>query len=84
MGANDVDFKNYSRDINDFIGMNDASMIIQKFKNNHWKSFTIASALLENESQDSFVWACEAFKRTFVEPPKCIVTDQCGAIKIAI
>lgn len=51
---------------------------------NHWESFTIASALLENESQDSFIWACEAFKKIFVELLKCIVTYQCCAMKNAI
>lgn len=51
---------------------------------NHWKSVTFASALLADESAESFIWASEAFKKIFEKPPKCIVTDQCGAMKLAI
>lgn len=50
----------------------------------YWKSITFASALLADESSESFIWACEAFKKKIETPPRCIVTDQCGAMKIAI
>lgn len=29
----------------------------------YWKSITFASALLADESSESFIWACEAFKK---------------------
>ncbi|KAK1372892.1 hypothetical protein POM88_029085 [Heracleum sosnowskyi] len=51
---------------------------------NHWKSVTFAGALLESESSENFTWYCESYKKIFGKEPKCIITDQCAAMKIAI
>ncbi|KAK1388656.1 hypothetical protein POM88_016834 [Heracleum sosnowskyi] len=51
---------------------------------NHWKSVTFAGALLESESSENFTWYCESYKKIFGKKPKCIITDQCAAMKIAI
>ncbi|XP_074352631.1 protein FAR1-RELATED SEQUENCE 5-like [Apium graveolens] len=51
---------------------------------NHWKSVTFASALLNHENETNFTWACEMVLKVFGRPPKCIITDQCLAMKTAI
>lgn len=51
---------------------------------NHWKSVTFAGALLESESSDSFKWLCNSMKTIFIREPRCIITDQCPAMKVAI
>ncbi|KAK1356703.1 hypothetical protein POM88_049959 [Heracleum sosnowskyi] len=51
---------------------------------NHWKSVIFAGALLESESSENFTWYCESYKKIFGKDPKCIITDQCAAMKIAI
>lgn len=51
---------------------------------NHWKSVTFASALLNQENATNFTWACETFLKAFTRPPKCIITDQCLGMKVAI
>ncbi|XP_074351998.1 protein FAR1-RELATED SEQUENCE 5-like [Apium graveolens] len=51
---------------------------------NHWKSVKFASALLNHENDTNFTWACEMVLKGFGRPPKCIITDQCLAMKIAI
>ncbi|XP_074373382.1 protein FAR1-RELATED SEQUENCE 6-like [Apium graveolens] len=51
---------------------------------NHWKSSTFSSALLNSENEPNFTWACEMFLKVFRRPPKCIITDQCLAMKVAI
>ncbi|XP_074376755.1 protein FAR1-RELATED SEQUENCE 1-like [Apium graveolens] len=52
--------------------------------NNHWKSVTFASSLLNHENETNFTWACEMVLKVFGRPPKCIITDQCLAMKTAI
>lgn len=51
---------------------------------NHWKSITFAACLLNHEDITNFTWACEMFLKVFNRPPKCIITDQCAAMKVAI
>ncbi|XP_063941429.1 protein FAR1-RELATED SEQUENCE 5-like [Daucus carota subsp. sativus] len=51
---------------------------------NHWKSVTFASALLNHEDSTNFTWVCEMFLKVFQQAPKCIITDQCPAMKVAI
>ncbi|XP_063941446.1 protein FAR1-RELATED SEQUENCE 5-like [Daucus carota subsp. sativus] len=51
---------------------------------NHWKSVTFASALLNDEDSTNFTWVCEMFLKVFQQAPKCIITDQCPAMKVAI
>lgn len=51
---------------------------------NHWKSVTFGAILLEKEDNDNYIWACESFKKVFVKNPKCIITDQDLAMKVAL
>ncbi|XP_063941213.1 protein FAR1-RELATED SEQUENCE 2-like [Daucus carota subsp. sativus] len=51
---------------------------------NHWKSTTFAGALLESESAESFKWLCNSMKSILGREPKCIITDQCPAMKVAL
>ncbi|KAK1354970.1 hypothetical protein POM88_048226 [Heracleum sosnowskyi] len=50
---------------------------------NHWKSVTFSSALFDHENETNFTWACEMFLKVFCRPPKCIITYQCLAMKVA-
>nr|XP_017217052.1 PREDICTED: protein FAR1-RELATED SEQUENCE 5-like [Daucus carota subsp. sativus] len=45
---------------------------------------TFASALLNHEDSTNFTWVCEMFFKVFQQTPKCIITDQCPAMKVAI
>ncbi|XP_074376897.1 protein FAR1-RELATED SEQUENCE 5-like [Apium graveolens] len=47
-------------------------------------SVTFASALLNHENEINFTWACEMVLKVFGRPPKCIITDQCLAMKTTI
>lgn len=51
---------------------------------NHWKSVTFGAILLEKEDNDNYIWACEAMKKVFGQNPKCIITDQDLAMKVAL
>ncbi|KAK1356827.1 hypothetical protein POM88_050083 [Heracleum sosnowskyi] len=51
---------------------------------NHWKSVMFAYALLNHENETNFTWVCEMFLKVFCRPPKCIITDQYLAMKVAI
>lgn len=51
---------------------------------NHWKSVTFGAILLEKEDNDNYIWACESFKKVFGRDPKCIITDQDLAMKVAL
>ncbi|XP_074351949.1 protein FAR1-RELATED SEQUENCE 5-like [Apium graveolens] len=51
---------------------------------NHWKSCTFSSTLLYSENESNFTWSCEMLLKVFPLPPKCIITDQCPAMKVAI
>ena len=51
---------------------------------NHRKSVTSASALLNHENETNFTWACEMLLQAFGRPPKCIITDQCVGMRFAI
>ncbi|XP_074378349.1 protein FAR1-RELATED SEQUENCE 5-like [Apium graveolens] len=47
-------------------------------------SSTFSSALLNSENETNFTWACGIFLNVFRRPPKCKITDQCLAMKVAI
>ncbi|KAK1357157.1 hypothetical protein POM88_050413 [Heracleum sosnowskyi] len=51
---------------------------------NHWKSITFAVCLLNREDITNFTWACEMFLKVFQRPPRCLITDQCPAMKVVI
>ncbi|KAK1377829.1 hypothetical protein POM88_024573 [Heracleum sosnowskyi] len=49
---------------------------------NHGKSITFAAALLDNTT--NFAWLFEVFLQIMGRPPKCIITDQCPAMRAVI
>lgn len=51
---------------------------------NHGKSITFAAALLDKEDTTNFSWLFEVFLRIMGRPPKCIITDQCPAMRAVI
>ncbi|KAK1388411.1 hypothetical protein POM88_016589 [Heracleum sosnowskyi] len=51
---------------------------------NHGKSITFAAALLDKEDTMNFAWLFEVFLRIMGRPPKCIITDQCPAMRAVI
>ncbi|KAK1369851.1 hypothetical protein POM88_035943 [Heracleum sosnowskyi] len=51
---------------------------------NHGKSITFAAALLDKEDTTNFAWLFEVFLRIMGRPPKCIITDQCPAMRAVI
>ena len=51
---------------------------------NHWKSVTFAAALLNKEDIENFRWVFKMFLKVMKRPPKCIITDQCPAMKAVI
>ncbi|KAK1387075.1 hypothetical protein POM88_015253 [Heracleum sosnowskyi] len=52
--------------------------------NNHRKSVTFAAALLDKEDIENFTWVFKMFLKIMKHPPKCIITDQCVAMKAVI
>ncbi|KAK1398179.1 hypothetical protein POM88_008042 [Heracleum sosnowskyi] len=51
---------------------------------NHGKSITFAAVLLDKEDTTNFAWLFEVFLRIMGRPPKCIITDQCPAMRAVI
>ena len=51
---------------------------------NHNHCVTFGAALLSSETKESYIWLLQCFQRAFVRAPKVIVTDQDGAMKVAI
>ncbi|KAK1358858.1 hypothetical protein POM88_043332 [Heracleum sosnowskyi] len=65
---------------------NKYSMVFVPFigVDNHWKSVTFAAALLDKEDIENFTWVFKMFLKIMKHPPKCIITDQCAAMKAVI
>lgn len=51
---------------------------------NHRKSVTFAAALLDKEDIENFTWVFQMFLKVMKRPSKCIITDQCAAMKAVI
>nr|GEU61397.1 hypothetical protein [Tanacetum cinerariifolium] len=51
---------------------------------NHRKSVTVGSGLLKKETVEAYGWLLRAFKKDFVRPPNIVVTDQDGAMRLAV
>ncbi|GJX88839.1 FAR1-related sequence 5-like protein [Tanacetum coccineum] len=51
---------------------------------NHRRSVTIGSGLLKKETAEAYGWLLRAFKKAFVRPPNIVVTDQDGAMRLAV
>ncbi|XP_074335536.1 protein FAR1-RELATED SEQUENCE 5-like [Apium graveolens] len=52
--------------------------------NNHWKNVTFAAGLLAKENYKNFNWLINTFKKAMGRAPRCVITDQCPAIKKAL
>ncbi|XP_074339719.1 protein FAR1-RELATED SEQUENCE 5-like [Apium graveolens] len=52
--------------------------------NNHWKNVTFAAGLLAKENYKNFKWLINTFKKVMGRAPRCVITDQCAAIKKAL
>ncbi|GJR49630.1 FAR1-related sequence 5-like protein [Tanacetum coccineum] len=51
---------------------------------NHQRSVTVGSGLLKKETTEAYGWLLRAFKKAFVRPPNIVVTDQDGAMRLAV
>ncbi|XP_020245307.1 protein FAR1-RELATED SEQUENCE 5-like [Asparagus officinalis] len=51
---------------------------------NYKKCVVFAAGLIAKEDIDNYVWIFEVFMKCMIHEPKCIVTDQCPAMKQAI
>ncbi|GKA73941.1 FAR1-related sequence 5-like protein [Tanacetum coccineum] len=51
---------------------------------NHRRSVTVGSGLLKKETAEAYGWLLIAFKKAFVRPPNIVVTDQDGAMRLAV
>ncbi|GKA30591.1 ribonuclease H-like domain-containing protein, partial [Tanacetum coccineum] len=40
--------------------------------------------LLKKETAEAYGWLLKAFKKAFVRPPNIVVTDQDGAMRLAV
>ncbi|KAK1369541.1 hypothetical protein POM88_035633 [Heracleum sosnowskyi] len=62
------------------------SMVFVPFTgvDNHWCNVTFAAALLEKEDFPNIQWAVKAFDKAMDHVPKCVITDQCAAIRKAL
>ncbi|XP_020266397.1 protein FAR1-RELATED SEQUENCE 5-like [Asparagus officinalis] len=52
--------------------------------NNYKKCVVFAAGLIAKGDIDNYVWIFEVFMKCMIHEPKCIVTDQCPAMKQAI
>nr|GEZ56559.1 hypothetical protein [Tanacetum cinerariifolium] len=51
---------------------------------NHRRSYTVGSGILKKEIAKAYGWLLRAFKKAFVCPPNIVVTDQDGAMRLAV
>ncbi|GJV33797.1 FAR1-related sequence 5-like protein [Tanacetum coccineum] len=51
---------------------------------NHRRSVIVGSGLLKKETTEAYGWLLRAFKKAFVRAPNIVVTDQDGAIRLAV
>ncbi|XP_020253710.1 protein FAR1-RELATED SEQUENCE 5-like [Asparagus officinalis] len=51
---------------------------------NYKKCVVFAVGLIAKEDIDNYVWIFEVFMKCMIREPKCIITDQCPAMKQAI
>ncbi|GJY68296.1 RNA-directed DNA polymerase, eukaryota [Tanacetum coccineum] len=59
-------------------------MRLIKQTNNHRRSETVGSGLLKKETKKAYGWLLRAFKKAFVHAPNIVVTDQDGAMRLAV
>ncbi|GKB78040.1 FAR1-related sequence 5-like protein [Tanacetum coccineum] len=51
---------------------------------NHQRPVTVGSGLLKKETAEAYGWLLRDFKKAFVRPPNIVVTDQDGAMRLAV
>ncbi|GJZ84517.1 protein FAR1-related sequence 5 [Tanacetum coccineum] len=51
---------------------------------NHRRSVTIGSGLLKKETGEAYIWLLRSFRKAFVRAPNIVVTDQDGAMRLAV
>ncbi|GJU35654.1 FAR1-related sequence 5-like protein, partial [Tanacetum coccineum] len=51
---------------------------------NHRRFVTVGLGLLKKETAKAYGWLLRAFKKAFVRPPNIVVTDQDGAMRLAV
>nr|GEU66234.1 hypothetical protein [Tanacetum cinerariifolium] len=51
---------------------------------NNMRSVTVGSGILKKETAKVYRWLLRAFKKAFVRPPNIVVTDQDGAMRLAV
>ncbi|GJY74790.1 FAR1-related sequence 5-like protein [Tanacetum coccineum] len=51
---------------------------------NHRRFVTVGSGLLKKETAEAYGWLLRAFKKDFVRVPNIVVTDQDGAMRLAV
>ncbi|GKD81955.1 FAR1-related sequence 5-like protein, partial [Tanacetum coccineum] len=51
---------------------------------NHRRCVTVGSGLLKKEKAEAYGWLFKAFRKAFVRAPNIVVTDQDGAMRLAI
>ncbi|GKE58504.1 FAR1-related sequence 5-like protein, partial [Tanacetum coccineum] len=51
---------------------------------NHRRFVTVGSGLLKKETAEAYGWLLRAFKKDFVRAPNIVVTDQDGAMRLAV
>ncbi|XP_022008176.1 protein FAR1-RELATED SEQUENCE 7-like [Helianthus annuus] len=89
VGATKVDFKNFKKELNLFIGEFDAEMYNMMFVpfigiDNHNRNVTLGAAILGSEMAETYSWLLKAIKNAYWYAPPIIVTDQDPAMKKAI
>ncbi|GKA58296.1 FAR1-related sequence 5-like protein, partial [Tanacetum coccineum] len=50
----------------------------------HRRSVTVGSGLLKKETTEAYGWLLRAFRKAFVRAPNIVVTDQDGAMRLAV
>nr|GEZ77333.1 hypothetical protein [Tanacetum cinerariifolium] len=84
-----IDWKNFRRSLNKYIGPRDAQMYQMIFVpftgiDHHQKYVTFVAGLLSDETFESYTWILTDFKQTHGKAPLLAVTDQDTALRKAI
>ncbi|GJV67951.1 FAR1-related sequence 5-like protein [Tanacetum coccineum] len=84
-----IDWKNFRRSLNKYIGPRDAQMYRMIFVpftgiDHNQKSVTFGAGLLSDETFHSYTWLLTAFKQAHGKEPLMAVTDQDAALRNAI
>ncbi|XP_019179712.1 PREDICTED: protein FAR1-RELATED SEQUENCE 5-like [Ipomoea nil] len=93
VGATDMEFHNFKRDLQQYVDDKDGEMIIAKYSlvfvpftvvDNHKRCITFGAAMINREDTESYVSVLDRFKDAMGQSPMCVVTDQDPDMKVAI